>query len=115
VARHNTGVPQIAIEQVKVVPVEDGKRLGLELTFNRAGDASSFGTVVVEMQRDANSRVEKIGEYKELSIYRELGKRKVTIPLREKSIPKGAIVRIAYEGTKEYKGTLWAEKVFKTE
>ena len=115
VVRYNTGIPQIAIEEVKVVPVEDGERLGLELTFNRTGDSSSFGAVVVEMQRDAGSRVEQIGQYKELSIYRELARRRVTVPLREKSIPKGAVVRIAYEGTKEYKGTLWAEKVFKTE
>ena len=69
----------------------------------------------MEMQKDAESRVKQIGQYKELSIFRELATRKVTVPLREKSIPKGAVVRIAYEGTKEYKGTLWAEKVFKIE
>lgn len=115
VARFNTGEPQVSIEEVKAVPVEDGKRLGLELTFNRVGDSSSFGTVTVEMQRDATSQVEQIGQYKELSIFRELDRRKITIPLREKNIPKGAVVRVAYEGAKEYKGKVWAEKIFQTE
>lgn len=115
VARYNTGIPEVSIGAVKAVPVENGKRLGLELTFNRTGDSSSFGTVTVEMQRDATSQVEQIGQYKELSIFRELDSRTITVPLRDSSIPKGAVVRIAYEGAKEYKGKLWAEKVFQTE
>jgi hypothetical protein len=84
------------------------------MQFNRSGNASSFGRVVVEMQRNADSPVEKIGEYKELAIYHELNQRKITIPLRDASIPAGAWVRIAYEGIKEYQGILWAEKVFQT-
>jgi len=115
VARYNTGVPQVTIGEVKAIPVNSGNGLGLELTFNREGDSSSFGNVTVEMQKDTNSEVELIGKYEELSIFREVNKRRITIPLRDKSIPKGAVVRIAYEGKNEYKGTLWAEKVFKTE
>ena len=49
------------------------------------------------------------------SIFSEINKRKVFIPLRDKSIPKGAVVRIAYEGAGEYKGALLAEMVFKAE
>lgn len=115
VARYNTDAPTVSIGDVKAVPVESGNGLGLELSFNREGNASSFGNITVEMQRDSESKVEQIGKFEELSIFREINKRKVTIPLRDKSIPKGAVVRIAYVGANEYKGTLWAEKVFKTE
>jgi len=115
VARYNTGVPQVSIGEVKAIPVGSGNGLGLELIFNREGDASSFGNVSVEMQKDSNSQIELIGKYEELSIFREVNKRRITIPLRDSTIPKGAVVRIAYEGQNEYKGTLWAEKVFKTE
>lgn len=112
VVRHNTDAPQVSFGDVKAVPLEDGKRLGLELTFNRTGNASSYGKVSVEMQRNANSPVEQIGEYGELSIFQEVGRRKIIIPLRDASIPEGAWVRIAYEGLNEYQGILWAEKVF---
>lgn len=112
VVRHETGIPQVAINAVNAVALKDGKHMGLELTLDRTGNASSFGRVLVEMQRSADSPVEKIGEYRDLSIYKELNKRKITIPLRDASIPEGAWVRIAYEGVQEYEGILWAEKVF---
>lgn len=112
VVRHNTQAPQVSISDIKAVPPKDKKHLGLNMTFNRTGNASSFGRVVVEMQRNADSPVEQIGEYRELSIFHELGKRKITIPLRDAIIPEGAWVRIAYAGLKEYQGILWAEKVF---
>jgi fimbrial chaperone protein len=112
VVRHNTDAPQVSIKDVKAVPLKDGKHLGLELTFNRAGNASSYGKVSVEMQRNADSPVEQIGEYGELSIFQEVGRRKITIPLRDARIPEGALVRVAYEGLNEYQGILWAEKVF---
>ena len=115
VARYNTDTPTVSIGDVKAVPVKSGKGLGLDVSFNREGNASSFGNITVEMQRDSNSKVELIGRYEELSIFSEINQRKVRIPLRDKNIPKGAVVRIAYEGANEYKGTLWAEKVFKTE
>jgi len=115
VVRYNITKPQVSIENVKALPVENGERLGLELTLGHEGASSSFGNITVEMQRDTNSPVEQIGQYKELSIYPELDKRKLVIPLRDASIPKGTVVRVAYEGAKEYEGTLWAEKIFKTE
>ena len=114
VVRNNTDAPQVSLEGVKAVPIKNGERLGLELVFKRVGRASSFGKVLVEMQRDNDSPVELIGEYGELSIYQEVDKRKITIPLRDTRIPEGAMVRVAYEGLNEYKGTLWAEKVFQT-
>lgn len=115
VARLSTEAPQVSIGEIKAVPVENGSRIGLELTFNRVGESSSYGTVTVEMQRDSNSQIEQIGQYKELSIFREIDRRKITIPLREKNIPAGAVIRVAYEGAKEYKGKLWAEQIFQTE
>ena len=115
IVRYNISSPQVSIQNVKAVPVENGERLGLELTLAHAGGASSFGNVTVEMQRNADTPVEEIGRYKDLSVYPELDRRKIFIPLREKALPRGAVVRVAYEGAKESQGTLWAEKVFKTE
>ncbi len=112
IVRHNTDAPIVSISDVKAVPTNDKKHLALEVMFNRDGNASSFGRVVVETQLNRDSPVEKIGEYKELSIYHEVGERKVTIPLRDAKIPEGAWVRVAYEGLKEYQQVLWAEKVF---
>jgi fimbrial chaperone protein len=112
VVRHNTDAPQVSIKDVKAVPFKDGKHLALQLTFDRVGNASSFGRVSVEMQRNSKSPVEQIGEYGELSIFQEVGRRKITIPLRDARIPEGAWVRVAYEGLNEYQGVLWDEKVF---
>lgn len=112
VVRHDTDTPEVSIGEVKAVPLGDGEQLGLELTFNRAGNASSYGKVSVEMQRDTDSPVEKIGEFGDLSIFQEIEKRKITVALRDTQIPSGAWVRIAYEGQNEYQGVLWAEKVF---
>jgi fimbrial chaperone protein len=115
VVRHNTQAPKVSIGDVKVIPAKEGKDARLAITFNRAGNASSYGRVVVEMQRDADNPVELIGEYRELSIFHELDSREITVPLRDKRIPAGAWIRITYDGLKEYQGTLWAEKVFKTQ
>lgn len=114
VVRHKIGVPQVALNQVKAVPTQQTKHMGLELTFERSGEASSYGRVVVEMQRNQNSPVEQIGLQSELTIYHELDQRVVNIPLRDTRIPAGAWVRVAYEGQKEYQGILFAEKVFQT-
>jgi fimbrial chaperone protein len=114
VVRHNTETPKVSIGDVKVIPAKEGQNAHLVITFNRSGDTSSYGRVVVEMQRDANSPVELIGQYKQLSIFRELDQRKITVPLRDKRIPAGAWIRIAYEGIKEYQGTIFADKTFKT-
>ena len=115
VVRHDTDVPQVELENVQAVAVEDGKSMGLQITFNHNGMASSFGNVVVEMQRDDKSPVEIIGKHKELSIYPELDQRTIVVALRDKSIPAGAIVRVAYEGINEYDEILWTEKVFRTQ
>ncbi|ASJ75937.1 molecular chaperone [Granulosicoccus antarcticus] len=115
VVRHDTEAPQITMESIKAVPTKNSQRMGLEMVFNRTGNASSFGKISVEMQRDANSPVEVISQSKELSIYPEIDKRTFTIPLSEASIPEGAFVRVAYEGAKEYEGILWAEQVFQAE
>lgn len=115
VVRHNTPPPQVSIADVRVNPVQPGQPLSLSLTLKRSGAASSFGQVIVEMQRNAASPVERIGFAKELSIYPEINERELTIRLRDERIPAGSWVRIAYEGLKEYRGIVWDEKVFRTE
>lgn len=65
VIRNNTEAPQVSIENVKAVPLKDGKSLGLELTFMLVGNASCFGKVSEEMQCNAVSLVELIEEFGE--------------------------------------------------
>ena len=115
IVRNNTDMPAVSMGSVKAVPTADAKNVALQVILNRSGDASSVGRVSVEMQRSNDSPVELIGEKREFAIYSELDSRELTIPLRESGIPAGAIVRIAYEGSGEYQGVLFAEKVFKTE
>lgn len=112
IVRHTTDAPKVSISNIEPVQTTDKEHIALKITFNRDGKASSYGRVVVEMQRNSDSPVEKIGEYRELTIFHEMDKRDLTIPLRDAVIPEGAWVRVSYEGLKEYEGILWAEKVF---
>jgi fimbrial chaperone protein len=114
VVRHKTQTHKVSIGDVKVIPAKGTRNASLEITFNHTGNASSFGRVVVEMQRGTGSPVELIGENRDLSIYPELDQRKIVVAIRDKNIPAGVWVRVAYEGVKEYQGLLWDEKVFKT-
>lgn len=115
VVRHSTAAPQVSLESVQALPAEEGETMGLQVTFNRAGEASSFGTVIVEMQRDSDSPVEVIGTHRDLSIFPEVDQRTITVTLRDANIPAGATVRVAYVGSDEYDGITWAERVFKTQ
>lgn len=115
VVRHEVEPPDVRISSVEVLPPEEGKSRRLAVTLEREGEASSYGNVVVEMQRDANSPVETIGNRGEVAVFHEMNQRVVRVPLRDAAIPAGAWIRVAYEGQHEYSGTLWDERVFQSE
>lgn len=116
VVRHNAEPARVDLTDVSVLqPEEEGQPLRLGVTLARQGQASSFGAVLVEMQRNANSPVEIIGRRNDLAVFHEMPQRRVIVPLRGEAIPAGAWVRIAYEGRQEYQGQVWDEQVFKVD
>ena len=116
VVRHNAEPAKVRLKEVDVLqPDEEGQSLRLGVTLARRGQASSFGTVLVEMQRDRNSPLETIGRRNGIAVFHEMSERRVIIPLRDEAIPAGAWVRVAYEGRQEHQGQVWDEQVFKVD
>lgn len=114
IARHNVSPPEVSIANVAVVPATGQQNMALAITLDRKGDASSYGDLTVEMQKDAQSPVEIIGSYNEVYVFQESARKVVKIPLRDKTIPAGSWIRIAYDGAGEYKGRLWDERIFQS-
>ncbi len=114
VARVGVERPDVSITGVETIPAESGKSMALAVNLKRRGKASSFGDLVVEMQRDANSPVELIGRRKELYVFHETTEKRVRVNLRDQRIPAGSWIRVAYEGRDEYDGILWDERVFQS-
>ena len=112
IVRQTVSVPAVSIADVAVQPAEQGKPMGLAVTLRRNGDSSSFGRVVVEAQVDERSPVELIGILNDIAVFTEAGERRVTVPLKDMTIPSGAWIRVAYEGTQEYQGRVWDERIF---
>lgn len=116
VVRHQVAeAPQVKIASVDVVPATGpGQPLQLAVLIQRSGLAGSIGQVIVDMQRSADSAVERIGNAGNIGLFADIGQRRVVLNLRDNNIPAGAWVRVAYEGTDEYAGVLWDEKVFQS-
>lgn len=114
IVRHQVAPPQVAIENVEVVPATGDQNMSLAVTLSRQGESSSYGDLRVEMQQDANSPVELIGRRKELYLFTETDRKVVNVPLRDAAIPAGSWIRIGYEGVAEYDGRLWDERVFQS-
>jgi P pilus assembly chaperone PapD len=114
IVRHELGQPTVKISDVKVQSAESGKSMALGVTLERSGEASSYGKLVVEMQRDGASPVELIGRKKEVYVFHETREKVVRVALRDAAIPAGSWIRVAYEGIAEYNGILWDEKVFQS-
>ena len=115
VVRHEVEPPAVSITDVEVLPAEENRSRRLAVTLERKGEASSYGRLLVEMQRDADSPVEVIGRVGQLSIFHEQDQQRVRVPLRDENIPAGAWVRVVYEGQEEYSDRVWDERVFQSE
>jgi len=114
VVRHNVKEPpNVRISQVKPVQNKQPDQAAqLAVTLEREGLAGSYGQLVVEMQRDNQANAERIGLVDNLSIFPEIDRREVKVVLRDRNIPPGAWLRVAYEGEQEYRDILWDEKIF---
>jgi hypothetical protein len=114
IARYKVAPPEVTIADVKVVPASKERNMALAITLDREGASSSYGDMVVEMQKDANSPVEVIGRRKDVYVFHETKRKVVDVPLRDKAIPAGSWIRVAYDGIGEYEGRLWDEQVFQS-
>lgn len=114
VARYEVSPPNVTIADIEVVPASGERNMALRVTLEKDGNSSSYGDLVVEMQKDQGSPVETIGRRAGLNIFHELNRRVVEVPLRDKSIPSGSWIRIAYEGIEEYGDILWDERIFQS-
>jgi P pilus assembly chaperone PapD len=112
VIRHQiTEPPQVKVTGVEITPTtEKGKTAMLAVVLQRSGAASSFGRVVVEMQRGRDAPVERIGLSENVSVYADARQRRLKLTLRDPKLPAGAWVRVAYEGIDEYEGRLFGEQ-----
>lgn len=113
IVRQGVEPPAVAITDVSVLaPAQPGEGPGLGVKLSRKGQGSSFGRLVVEAQTDERSPVEMIGVLSDIAVFSEAGERRITVPLKNIPIPKGAWIRVAYEGTQEFQGRVWDERVF---
>ena len=113
VVKHQVSkLPEVSIENVEpMFATGPGQPSKLSVLLKRTGQVGSYGRVVVEMQLDESSPVRRIGLKENVNIFAELSQRRVLLPLADVKIPAGAWLRVAYEGTHEYAGVLWAEQV----
>lgn len=114
IARYKVSEPEVSIDDVNVIPASGDHSMRLAVALARQGESSGFGKLVVEMQKDANSPVEVIGLQKEVHVFHEVDRKVIRVALRDSAIPKGAWIRVAYEGIAEYEGQLWDEKIFQS-
>jgi len=114
VVRHGVNeAPEVKIADIETVPAtEPGQTAQLSVLLKRSGVAGSYGRVVVEMQRDEASPVERIGVADNVSVFADVSQRRLHISLRDTHIPSGAWLRVVYEGQSEYAGMVWDEQVF---
>lgn len=116
VVKHQVAeAPQVKIASVDIVPATAaGQPLQLAVLLQRSSPGGSIGQVIVDMQRNADSAVERIGNAGNIGLFAEVNQRRVVLNLRDSNIPAGAWVRVAYEGTDEYAEVLWDEKIFQS-
>ena len=116
IVRHEVSAPEVSLRNIEVLEgEEEGEDPALSMVLERQGEASAFGNLVVEMQADEQSPVQRIGERSDLAVFHEMDRREVTVRLRDAQIPVGAYVRVAYEGKHEYRNRVWDERVFQVE
>lgn len=106
-------LPQVELLDIERIPAASpAEAEKLSVTIQRSGAASSYGRVLVEMQRGPDAPVERIGDAGGINVYADSAKRKLEIPLRQRELPSGAWLRVAYEGMGEYDGNVFAEQTF---
>jgi len=87
----------------------------LKVPFHHSGTFSGTGSLRIFMQTKAGSDLQQIGTVNNLNVFPNSQAVTKTIPLNISHIPAGAAIKVTYEGSKEYKDRLFAEKIFRYE
>ena len=113
VVRHQlSGLAQVKIDALTPkAPTKPGEGAALALTLLHQGPSSSFGRVVVEHLRDQASPPSRIGLIQNISVFPDVGRRSLIIPLAPEANLSSGLLRISYEGTDEYAGRIWDARV----
>ncbi len=94
------------------LPKDDVKnRLSANISLSRTGKNAAYGKLQAYWTPNNGGKEQKIGLLNNVSVYPELSKRTMRMPLDVDHLEAGSI-RITYEGDGEYRGTIWDEKTF---
>jgi len=115
IVRKGAGDASIELGDVLVVPGIKGNSRSMakmKIPFHHSGSFSTTGSLIVLMQNKPGAALERIGILNNLNVFPDSSTVMKTVPLNISHIPPGAAIKISYEGRKEYKEHLFAEKVF---
>lgn len=111
IIRSHARTPDVAIEKVKLVRTKKGL-LDTEISLLLTGPYSAIGQLKVElMPKNAGRSISQSYVTKNVAIYPDTGKRKITVPLLKGQLPTSQI-NISFSGTDEYSGVHFATKTF---
>ncbi|WP_028833965.1 MULTISPECIES: fimbrial biogenesis chaperone [unclassified Pseudoalteromonas] len=102
--------PNVNISNLQLIHSPEKKALEIEIL--REGGFSSFGKLEVFFKQKGTDTEKKIAMLNDFSIYPELKRTTATIPIfADQNIPKNGQIRVIYTGLKEYRDTIFSEKV----
>jgi len=118
IVRKGQGDVAVELGEMRVVSGikgNDRSMAKLKVPFHHHGEFSGTGTLRVMMQTKPGADITQIGIINNLNVFPDSDVVTKTIPLNVTNIPAGAALKVTYQGSKEYKGRTFAEKVFRYE
>lgn len=110
ILRKGAEKPNVNISNLQLIHSPEKKALEIEIL--REGGFSSFGKLEVFFKQKGTDTEKKIAMLNDFSIYPELKRTTATIPIFvDQNIPKNGQIRVIYTGLKEYRDTIFSEKV----
>ncbi len=112
----NGGTTSASINKIEFIsPKKDVKnKLSLKVDLEHVGNNTAFGKVLVFWTPKNRGKEQQIGLLNNVSLYPELTRRIIKIPLDVDNIDNG-VLRIVYQGDGEYRGSIFDEKNFDIE
>ncbi|MBQ4799548.1 molecular chaperone [Pseudoalteromonas sp. MMG006] len=110
ILRHGAEKPNVSISNLQLI--HSAEKKAFEIEIKREGGFSSFGKLEVFFKQKGTDTEKKIAMLNDFSIYPELTKTIATIPIfAEQKSPENGQVRVTYTGLKEYRNTIFSEKL----
>jgi len=109
ILRQGAKLPEVEIKSIELISGKDKK--SLLLAMPKSGNYSSFGKLEVFYTPSNSSKEIKVAMLGDYSIYSEVSEAKLNLNFFENiEITKPGKLRVVYTGSKEYQGTIFAEK-----